>query len=290
MDKHGHNILETPSLAMLGASTINDDRNKKVNRWYSGFKEWDQITGGIMPGRVYAIAGEAKAGKTAMIMTMIYNMMKQGANPLVFSLEMTLLEESYRLLAIHNPNIRLSNIRDNSITDESMNEVELSLRELLGYKGYWVDSAYTVEEINEVYGIINEKTPIDVIAIDYWQLISMSSKRMRDRTLELEEISRQVKLFANKNNVPVIMAAQLNQEGGTFRSSAPERDWDVVANITSVTDVVSTIPIVDIEIRRSRISETGSFQLLFDKSRSRLYDEVNIKTVDINELLKERLK
>jgi replicative DNA helicase len=87
-----------------------------------------------------------------------------------------------------------------------------------------------------------EQKKLDLIIVDYLQLMSGSSKRVESRQQEVSQISRELKGLAKEMNVPLVALSQLSrapesrsdhrpQLADLRESGALEQDADVVAFI-----------------------------------------------------------
>jgi len=122
---------------------------------------------------------------------------------------------------------------------------------------------------------------VKVLIIDYLQLITGGSKRYENRNLELGDISRSLKLFANKEGVALILLSQLSRKGekkmpslSDLRDSGSiEQDADKVMflwrpekdGIKNTTDGENTENIAFIDVAKNRDGATGSAKLIFMK-------------------------
>ena len=115
---------------------------------------------------------------------------------------------------------------------------------------------------------------LDLVVVDYLQLVSGSGRRFENRTQEVTEISRGLKNLAKELDVPVIAASQLNREvekrSGSRRpqlsdlreSGSIEQDSDVVLFI-SRDDMTADDGTAEITVAKHRNGATGGFGLAF---------------------------
>jgi replicative DNA helicase len=127
---------------------------------------------------------------------------------------------------------------------------------------------------------------IDLLVVDYLQLISGSGKRYENRTQEVTEISRGLKNLAKELDIPVIAVSQLNREvekrsGGRRpqlsdlrESGAIEQDADLVLFISheETPEAMAGDGVAEITIGKQRNGMTGSFQLSFRKRITKFSD------------------
>ena len=127
---------------------------------------------------------------------------------------------------------------------------------------------------------------IDLLIVDYLQLVSGSGRRYENRTQEVTEISRGLKHLAKELDVPVIAVSQLNREvekrGGSRRpqlsdlreSGAIEQDADLVLFISrdEMDGPIGGDGAAEITIAKQRNGSTGCFKLTFQKKFTRFFD------------------
>ena len=127
---------------------------------------------------------------------------------------------------------------------------------------------------------------IDLLVVDYLQLISGSGKRYENRTQEVTEISRGLKHLAKELDVPVIAVSQLNREvekrAGSRKpqlsdlreSGAIEADADLVLFISheESPEAMAGDGVAEITIGKQRNGMTGIFRLSFRKRITKFSD------------------
>jgi replicative DNA helicase len=132
----------------------------------------------------------------------------------------------------------------------------------------------------------HQKQPIDLIVIDYLQLIHGDSKRGKEnRVCEVEEISNGVKELAKSLNVPILILAQLNRDPEKRKgkpnmadlkgSGAIEQDADIVIMIhrdDEDPENQTQMPYVEFVVAKHRDGATDSCKMLFNKPITRFQD------------------
>ena len=127
---------------------------------------------------------------------------------------------------------------------------------------------------------------LDLVVVDYLQLVSGSSRRYENRTQEVTEISRGLKNLAKELDIPVIAVSQLNREiekrsGGRGpqlsdlrESGSIEADADTVLFICNEEDPEASTgnTVAEITIGKQRNGMTGSLRLSFRKRITKFSD------------------
>jgi replicative DNA helicase len=182
----------------------------------TGFRDLDQITGGLQRSDLIILAARPGVGKTSLAMSLAYNVatMNQGTVA-IFSLEMGREQLVQRLLAM-DTKIDSHRLRLGNIPDHELRVVMEAMGRLAAIPIYIEDSAgITIMDVRSKARRLQSQAGIDLIVIDYLQL--MQGRRSDNRVQEVSEISRGLKALARELNVPVLALSQLSRavEGRT---------------------------------------------------------------------------
>lgn len=184
----------------------------------SGFASFDDKTSGFHPSDLVIVAARPSMGKTALALNIGLNMaMKEKKGILLFSLEMSSSQLLQRLIAMQS-GIGLQKIRNGFLQPEEWGRIGISCGQLSESKINIADTPnVTVLEIRSVARKLKAMGNLDVIIIDYLQLIKGNGKG-DNRQQEISDISRSLKGIARELDVPIIALSQL--------SRAPEQRAD----------------------------------------------------------------
>lgn len=175
------------------------------------FNDLDKLTGGLSNSDLILIAARPSMGKSAFAINLGQNVaLKEGKTVAVFSLEMSKDQVVNRILSseasISNDKLRKGDINPEDIKKLAMLSGEISKANL-----YIDDTAgITTAEIRAKCRRLKIQNKLDLVIIDYLQLIQGSGKN-DNRTSEVSEISRNLKIMAKDLNVPVIALSQLSR-------------------------------------------------------------------------------
>ncbi|MBV9790449.1 MAG: replicative DNA helicase [Chloroflexi bacterium] len=190
---------------------------------------WDQIVAiePIGEHRVYDltvpngenfIAQDIIVHNSSFAMTIAFNMAMQQRTPVgVFALEMGRDQLLQRLLATHT-NIDSQKLRTGRISTTELTVLMDAMGQLSSAPIYIDDTpGVTVTEVRAKARRLQAEHGLEVLIIDYLQLMSGSGKRGDNRVQEVSEISRSLKALARELNIPVIALSQLSRavEGRT---------------------------------------------------------------------------
>ncbi len=223
----------------------------------SGFDALDKLTTGFKPGEMIVIAARPGVGKTALALSMVKGfikerydekedrMVKPGYHVGMFSLEMTNQQLMLRLLA-SSAQLSLQKIREGNLSESDIVALNSVAEELAGMPLYLDESSsLTISQLRAKARRMKQLYGIDILIIDYLQLLTSSSEKARDnRQVEVAEISRGIKTLAKELGIPIIVLAQLNrkpEEGNSEpalhhlrESGSIEQDADVVMLLSRV--------------------------------------------------------
>jgi replicative DNA helicase len=208
----------------------------------TGFQELDELTAGLHPGELIILAARPSMGKTALSLNMAVNAALNDKKKVAyFSVEMGKEQVMIRALA-SSARIRLGDLRIGKIDDQAWPRL-INTAAALSETGLFIDDTSGISpfEIRAKARRMKAKYGLDMIIIDYLQLMSMKTK-MESREREVSEISKLLKSIAKELQVPVIALAQLNRgvEGRSDRrpmlsdlreSGSIEQDADVIMMI-----------------------------------------------------------
>ncbi len=207
----------------------------------TGYKEFDAITNGLQKSDLILLAARPGIGKTSFAMNIIVNAaVKQGKKCAVFSLEMPrsqLMQRSICSLA----KVSMAKALNGTMSPEEWNRIWAATKQLEQSSIYIDDSSMTTpSSLISKCRQLKAKEGLDIIMIDYIQLMTSGKSRVESRQNEVSEISRNLKIAAKELNVPVIALSQLSraveQRQGDHRpmpsdlrdSGAIEQDADII--------------------------------------------------------------
>ena len=182
----------------------------------TGFRDLDEITGGLQRSDLIILAARPSVGKTSFALSLAYNVATTSqATVGVFSLEMSREQLVQRLLG-RTPASTPTQLRTGHIRDTELQVLMEAMGGLASMPLYIEDTpGLSVMEVRSKARRLQSQSGVDLIVIDYLQL--MAGRRTDNRVQEVSEISRCLKALARELNVPVIALSQLSRavEGRT---------------------------------------------------------------------------
>ena len=207
----------------------------------SGFSNLDRITSGWQNSDLVIIAARPSMGKTAFVLSMARNMaVNHGKSVALFSLEMSSIQLVTRLISSETE-LRSEKLRSGNLKGHEWQQLEHKIKKLEKAKIFIDDTpAISLFELRSKCRKLKTREDIDLIAIDYLQLMAGPPEIRGNREQEVSMISRGLKAIAKELNLPIIALSQLNRSvemrSGLKRpqlsdlreSGAIEQDADIV--------------------------------------------------------------
>lgn len=177
----------------------------------TGFPTLDQMLGGLRPQTMHVVSGRAGMGKTAFALNVAYNMAAQGRKVAVFSLEMSSMEVSLRLLSSLS-GYSSQDLQTKFGTRYIDTEKVLSAIQSLYTLDLYIDDTglSTVPEILAKCKTMKAMQGLDVLVVDYINLMEPATKT-GNRVSEVSEMTRHLKLAAKELDIPIIALSQTNR-------------------------------------------------------------------------------
>lgn len=265
---------------------------KKTNVMETGFTSIDNYIGGFKPGQLVVVGARPSLGKTAFALNMALELEKNDCNVTVFSLEMSSKDIVTRMMASQT----LIDLKKFDKVDALTNEeIEKSINFLDRYSKSNIrvnaDPKATPVDIRRVASMMKQESDRNVIIIDYLTLMKSDSNFRDNRRLEVEDISRKLKVIALEYKCTVIALSQLSRgvEGRNDKrpmmsdlreAGGIEQDADMVFMLhredyydREKADEVTGISELECIIAKNRNGATGIATLNFHKKIQRFVNQ-----------------
>jgi replicative DNA helicase len=178
----------------------------------TGFTDLDNRTAGLQPADFILVAARPSMGKTALVLNIAeYMTMRENRCVAIFSLEMSKEQLVNRLFAMQS-HVEAQKIRTGDLSEAEWTEVIESAVNI-GESRLIIDDtpAITVAELRSKCRKYKLEYGLEIIIIDYLQLMSGSGRSGDSRQQEISDISRALKALARELNVPVVALSQLSR-------------------------------------------------------------------------------
>ncbi|KAF3302041.1 replicative DNA helicase [Aerococcus viridans] len=272
----------------------------------TGYPDLDAMTAGLQPEELIILAARPAVGKTAFALNIAQNVAtKQDGVVAVFSLEMGAGSLVNRMICAEG-SINAGHLRTGQLTEDEWSDLIVASGALSEADIYIDDTpGIRVTEIrSKSRRLLKERGRLDLIVIDYLQLIEGSGKRNENRQQEVSDISRQLKKIAKELHVPVIALSQLSRGVEQRQDKRPvlsdiresgsiEQDADIVAFLyrddyyergEGEEEDGGGEPrlednIVEVIIEKNRSGARGTVKLIFTKEFNK-FSSVSFRTDD----------
>ena len=264
------------------------NRKASVTGLETGFPDLDRMTSGLHPSDLIIVAARPGLGKTSFCLNIAEHVaIRQHKAVGIFSLEMS-KEQLVKRLLCSEARIDSHRVNTGFLNKQDWNNLLRASGELSETKIFIDDTAsVTVPELRSksLRLSMEMENGLDLIIVDYLQLMSGTSQRHENRTQEISQISRGLKGVAKELKVPVIAVSQLSRaiESRTGEHRKPqlsdlresgsiEQDADIVMFIYREEMVQATeenIGRAELIISKHRNGPIGSIPLAFSKQFTR---------------------
>ncbi|OQX93565.1 MAG: replicative DNA helicase [Tenericutes bacterium 4572_104] len=248
------------------------------------YYELNKVTLGLQPSDLIIIAARPSVGKTAFALNLALNIgkLKEKPNIAFFSLEMGVEQLVMRLLSCQ-AQVDNTSMRKGKLSSQEWEKLQHAVKTLEDTNIYFDDSGTVkVTELRSKCRKLKQENKLDLIIIDYLQLLSGSGQYRGNRVQEVSEISRVLKETARELKVPVIALSQLSRNLERRENKRPmmadlresgsiEQDADIIVFLYNQGDAEqdeSKKNQVEFIVAKNRSGITSSFSLLFNKNMS----------------------
>lgn len=246
----------------------------------TGFVDLDRKISGLQKSDLILLAARPSMGKTALMVNIATNAaLRGGASVAVFSLEMSKNQLFQRIIS-STSHVDLQKVISGNLNEEEWTKIINTMPIVSNLKIEIDDTAgISPLELKAKCRRMKVEKGLDLIVIDYLQLMQMSS-RSESRQQEISAISRNLKAIAKELEVPVIALSQLSRApelrtdhrpilSDLRESGAIEQDADIVMFLYRdeyYTKEESEKPNVgEVIIAKHRNGPTGTVELMFKK-------------------------
>ena len=206
----------------------------------TGFTDLDNRTAGFQPSDLILIAARPSMGKTALVLNIAQHMtLRENRCTAIFSLEMSKEQLTNRLFSMES-HVDAQKIRTGDLTEQEWADLIESAGNI-GESKLIIDDtpAISVPQMRSKCRKYKMEFGLEMVIVDYLQLMSGSGRSGESRQQEISDISRSLKALARELNVPVVALSQLSRAvesrpnhrpmlSDLRESGAIEQDADVV--------------------------------------------------------------
>jgi replicative DNA helicase len=202
-------------------------RDGKLSGIATGLTKLDHLMGGLQPSDLIIVAGRPGMGKTALATNVAFNIARSheerqrpdGTRETVnggivgfFSLEMSAEQLATRIIA-EQAGVPSYKIRRGDISEPEFHRLAEAARAMQTIP-FYIDQTggLTIAQLAARARRLKRQRGLDVLVIDYLQLLGASKTRSDSRVQEVTEITTGLKALAKDLNVPVVALSQLSRQ------------------------------------------------------------------------------
>lgn len=270
-------------------------KDKELMGVPTGFNTLDRITGGLQGGQIIVLGARPSVGKSAFIGGIAVNAAQNKFKVGVISLEMPLEQIGARFSSLYS-DIEFYKIYQNKCFDSNEEKRLMESMTNIGSLPIFITDKtnVTAGAIRAKAEKLKQRNGLDLLIIDYLQLIETESTNNGNREREIAKLSRSLKLMAMDLNIPVMILCQLNRESdkagsnkkpkmsqiresGSIEQDADvvmllHRDWKVGIETDAVTGE-STKNKANIIVEKNRNGETMDIEINFNPDIMKFYEQ-----------------
>ena len=203
------------------------ERDGSLSGIATGLTDLDRYMGGLQASDLVILAGRPGMGKTALATNIAFNIARtyeprtradgaveaaNGGVVGVFSLEMSAEQLATRIIA-EQSGVASYKIRRGDITEADFHHVAEAVREMQQVPLY-IDQTggVSIAQLTARARRLKRQRGLDLLVVDYLQLLAGSKMRADNRVQELTEITTGLKALAKELNIPILACSQLSRQ------------------------------------------------------------------------------
>ena len=203
------------------------ERDGKLSGIATGMADLDRTLGGLQPSDLVVLAGRPAMGKTALATNIAFNIAKayqfqvkpdgthettNGGIVGFFSLEMSAEQLATRIIA-EQSGVPSYKIRRGDITEDDFHGITEAARDMQTVP-FYIDQTggISIAQLVARARRLKRQRGLDLLVIDYIQLLSGSRAGRDNRVQEITEITTGLKALAKELNVPIVALSQLSRQ------------------------------------------------------------------------------
>lgn len=184
----------------------------KLSGLNTGNRKLNHYTGGWQPGNLIIMAARPGMGKTARVLNFLKAAAADGKKVQLFSLEMSSMELAKRMIS-EEGTIPGDFLKSGKLPDEDWIRITQAANKLVELGINIIDRPYMgYNDVQTLARMEKVKHGLDLICIDYLQIMKVMDGKGKTRDVQIGEITGQLKQLAKELDVPVILLCQLSRE------------------------------------------------------------------------------
>ena len=276
----GDDTADTLATEAMDALLIRQTAPGGVAGLPTGIGALDVLLGGLCPSHLGIIAARPGMGKTALMTGLMAAAGACGYSVGCFSLEMSPRQLIDRLIVSEAsgdmvPAIDLSSYNAGTLRSFQLREVRAMAETVRDWR-LRIDprAQVTIDQIAAKARRWHIMGGLDLLVVDYAQLVSAGDHKGRSREQEVAAVSRTLKLLARDLDIPVVLLAQLNRGLESRQDKRPllsdlresggleqDADWVLMLYRAHVYDEAQPEGVAEAILRKHRHRRLGTVTL-----------------------------
>ncbi len=258
----------------------------------TGMSDLDKMMGGLQASDLVIVAGRPGMGKTALATNIAFNIAKayefrqkpDGTHETVnggivgfFSLEMSCEQLATRIVA-EQAQVASYKIRRGDITEQDFHRVAQAAREMQQIP-FYIDQTggISIAQLTARARRLKRQRGLDLLVVDYLQLLSGSKSKGENRVQELTEITTGLKTLAKELNVPIMALSQLSRQVESRDDKRPQlSDLRESGSIEQDADVVCFVYREEYYLKNKQPREGTEEFLAWQAEMERAYGKAEV--------------
>lgn len=281
----GHRYQSMPEAVSQMMREMAERRGSDLLGISTGFQSLDRMTGGFQKGQLITLAARPGQGKSALSLAIArYAAETTGEVVVLESYEMSNSELMLRMLS-NITGLPMQDLMRGNIPPQAERDVSLATERMIRLSLLVDDKPpATIAGLRSALRRQARRSPLGLVVVDYLQLIS--GTRTENRTQEVSEITRTLKLLAQELEVPILALSQLSRAveqradrrptlSDLRESGSIEQDSDIVIFIARehTWNPAADPGAAELIVAKQRNGPTGTINMRWNGQAARFIDE-----------------
>lgn len=210
-------VISQKDACLRTYAKLEDQQRKspeEAKRIMTGIRSLDNMLGGFEGSKMVVIGARPSVGKSIFALTICVNAARDGKKVLLVSLEMDETEITERILA-EKSGVSLNEITSPDISGDAWMNLAEAIVPVSSYPIYYCLETSTVDRVRKAAFQLYENGGLDMICVDYIQLMEATYAKKQNRQEQVAEISRGLRKLSQELKIPIIVLTQLNRSSET---------------------------------------------------------------------------
>lgn len=235
----------------------------------SGFKDLDKVIQGFRKGSLSTIAVKPGMGKTALMLSIANNVaIKNNYSVAIFSSERSSKKITHRLIESET-GMSLKKLLKGNLKPSEKDHMYSLVSHIAKANVYLDDTpGLTADDISQKLKMLRTNTSVDLVIIDYLELLAADDKNTDERPEQLSRIVSTIRNIAQELNLPVLLFSQIpgHYPGNVLKRPSIQ---DLPVYLSELSDVVMYLHRSDVNYQNGKGNEPQNYvELIVGKNHA----------------------